>query len=160
MKEREEMADLLNDFDESWSPRPGERHPMVLHVKKLMDISFDLGKSYWQPAPEPVTKKEPAPELVTKKESPHHRVIREWDQLFQQYRGHKPTWRAKQTKLVKDLLRVHDVVEICRRIHVAYEDPPKWPPNPDFAAFAQHFDLFTGSPEQHQLSIDEIMEGL
>lgn len=58
--------------------------------------------------------------------------------------GHPPTWKQKaHFANLKRLIKQHTPEEVQRRIHIAFSDPPQFPPPPyDFDSFTQHFDKF------------------
>lgn len=54
--------------------------------------------------------------------------------------GAKPTWGAKQGRLLKQLLKAHGAEEVQRRIGVLFDSPPSWLESRDFGTLVQHFD--------------------
>lgn len=59
--------------------------------------------------------------------------------------GARPTWGAKQIAMLKPLVQKHGAAEVVRRIGVARDNPPKFPPQPwDLRTFVAHFDNCTG----------------
>lgn len=56
----------------------------------------------------------------------------------------KPTWKRKtHFPNLKRLINEHTAEEVQRRIRIAFQDPPKFPPPPyDADSFLGHFDKF------------------
>jgi hypothetical protein len=62
---------------------------------------------------------------------------------FENAYGSAPTWDPKQRRAIDKLIAQHGEPEVERRIAIAFDSPPTWPPPPyDPSAFVRHFDRF------------------
>lgn len=60
----------------------------------------------------------------------HQPAVDAFHLAYEQRYGAKPTWTAKRVKQVKDLVRLHGLDEVIRRINVLFSDPPTWMTEP------------------------------
>jgi hypothetical protein len=84
----------------------------------------------------------------------HAAFVAAFDSAYLAASGARPTWGAKQGKLVASLLKAHGFDECNRRMRNMFDSPPPWPPPPhDLATFSQHFDRFASPYHDKRLSI-------
>ncbi len=78
----------------------------------------------------------------------HAAVIARFTDLYSERYETRPTWGAKQGKMVQRLLKAgHSCEEICARMLSMFECPPKWLEEPfDFQTLVLHFDKFVPAP--------------
>jgi hypothetical protein len=77
----------------------------------------------------------------------HRRVVGAFHAAFLAAYEATPTWGAREGRMVKELLKLHDESEVLRRMRVMFDEPRRFPPPPyTMAAFATHFDLFAAVP--------------
>jgi hypothetical protein len=68
-------------------------------------------------------------------------VTDEFQARYLERTGVKPTWGAKQIAQLKPLVLQHGAAEVCRRIGILFDHPPKWLTGaPDVGFLVSHFD--------------------
>lgn len=71
----------------------------------------------------------------------YQETVQHFDERYRAaHGGAKPTWGARQGKLLKGLLKTHGAAEVQRRINVLFDAAPAWLDGRDIGTLAQHFD--------------------
>lgn len=98
------------------------------------------------PVPVPVVVPDPVPKNQKRSASPAPPGAQIGIDSFHEYfmrthDGAKPSWEPKNVKRMHELVRVHGLEAVQRRISILETSPPLWPPSPwDLDTFAKHFD--------------------
>lgn len=87
-------------------------------------------------------------------------TIAAFDAAYRAKTGVAPTWGAKQTAMLKPLVKAHGAAEVQRRIEILFTAPPRWLRGPhDLGTLVSQFDKLA-APDRGptQVAFDELAE--